>query len=83
MIEAYEACEACESRSGHAHSAGVESVSAEAFYGEGYDDCDRRVPCIELACRLLDWTPRTPMREMIQRTVDAYLAAYAEPSEST
>ncbi len=33
-------------------------VSGEAFYGEGYDDSDRRIPDITKAKELLGWQPR-------------------------
>ena len=33
----------------------IEEVSGEKFYGPGYEDCDRRVPDVSRAERLLGW----------------------------
>ncbi len=55
----------------------LEEVSAEAFYGSGYDDTERRVPGIEKARRLLDWEPRTSLREMLPPIIEDYHARYA------
>ena len=55
---------------------GVVEVSSRAFYGEGYDDCDRRVPDVSKAERLLGWRPSTPLREVFSLTMDWYLEKY-------
>jgi UDP-apiose/xylose synthase len=49
------------------------SVSAEEFYGEGYQDSDRRIPDIAKARRLLGWEPRVGLRETLVRAMDGYL----------
>jgi UDP-apiose/xylose synthase len=54
----------------------MRSVSAEELYGPGYDDCDERIPDIGKAQRLLDWTPRTPLPDMLPPIVADYLARY-------
>ncbi len=53
-------------------------VSAGEFYGEGYDDCDRRVPDVSKAERLLEWRPATPLRELLEETVEWYAKEYAD-----
>jgi UDP-apiose/xylose synthase len=51
-------------------------VTAEAFYGPGYDDTHERIPDIERAQRLLAWTPRTTLEQMLPGIVDDYVARY-------
>ena len=53
----------------------VVEVSAEAFYGKGYEDSDRRIPDIDKAQRLLGWAPRTRMVEMLLPTMEYYVRA--------
>ena len=55
-------------------------VTAEDFYGPGYDDCDERIPDIDKAQRLLGWTPRTPLAEMLPPIVADYRARYGPRS---
>jgi UDP-apiose/xylose synthase len=52
------------------------SVSGTEFYGEGYEDSDRRVPDISLISSLLTWRPRTDLATAIRRTMAAYLETY-------
>jgi len=56
----------------------IVDVSAESFYGEGYEDSDRRIPDIEKARRLLGWNPGTSMVEMLMPTMDYYVRARRE-----
>ncbi len=51
-------------------------VTAEEFYGAGYDDCDERIPDIDKAQRLLGWTPHTPLAKMLPPIVADYRARY-------
>lgn len=53
-------------------------VSASAFYGEGYDDSEVRIPSIAKATRLLGWRPRRTLDEMLPGIVEDYLARYEE-----
>jgi UDP-apiose/xylose synthase len=39
----------------------VENVSSREFYGEGYEDCDRRIPDISNAVGRLGWHPGTSL----------------------
>jgi UDP-apiose/xylose synthase len=56
----------------------VEHVSGRKFYGEGYEDSDRRVPDIDKARRLLGWNPRTGLKETLRRTMRAYVEQYGQ-----
>ena len=51
-------------------------MTAEAFYGPGYDDCDERIPDIGKAQRLLGWDPRTLLPDMLPPIVTDYLQRY-------
>ncbi|RLB56119.1 MAG: epimerase [Deltaproteobacteria bacterium] len=55
---------------------GVIRVSAEDFYGPGYDDCDYRIPDIGKAERLIGFRPRTGLDEMLPVIVRDYLERY-------
>jgi UDP-apiose/xylose synthase len=55
---------------------GLETVTAEAFYGPGYDDTPERVPDIDKAERLLDWRPATTLAVMLPDIVADYVARY-------
>jgi UDP-apiose/xylose synthase len=52
------------------------SVSAEEFYGAGYDDSPERIPDIDKARRLLGWQPRRSLAQMLPAIVDDYVARY-------
>jgi UDP-apiose/xylose synthase len=53
----------------------IVDVSAEKFYGEGYEDSDRRIPDIDKARRLLGWNPRTSLVDMLMPTMTYYVRA--------
>ena len=52
------------------------AITGADFYGEGYDDSDRRIPDITKARTLLGWEPRTGLRETVERTMDYYVTAW-------
>jgi UDP-apiose/xylose synthase len=54
----------------------VREVTAEELYGAGYDDSLERLPDIAKARRLLDWQPRTTLRQMLPPIVDDYVLRY-------
>jgi UDP-apiose/xylose synthase len=60
----------------------LETVSAEAFYGEGYADSDRRMPRIGKAARLLGWEPREPLPAILRRTLEHAFAIHAPGAPS-
>lgn len=63
MIRAWE--EATGDRWAH----GTRSVPAAEFYGEGYEDSDRRVPDIARARKVLGWEPRLPLDQVLRAVV--------------
>lgn len=54
----------------------IEQITGEKFYGGGYEDCDRRVPSVEKAQRLLGWEAKTRLPETLRRTMAYYHEAY-------
>ena len=52
-------------------------VRADELYGAGYDDSEERIPSIDKAKQLLDWSPRWRLLEMLPGIVDDYVTRYA------
>jgi len=50
----------------------IVTVSSDEFYGEGYEDSDRRIPDISKARGLLGWEPKWGIREMLEVTMQYY-----------
>lgn len=59
----------------------VVSVPSENFYGEGYEDCDRRVPDISKAKSLLDWYPETNLRDSMRVAVQSFIEYYGDKDQ--
>ena len=57
-----------------AEKAKITNVSADDYYGTGYQDVLSRVPSIALAGKQLDWYPKVDMVQSIRRTLDFHLA---------
>jgi UDP-apiose/xylose synthase len=53
-------------------------VTSSEFYGEGYEDSDRRIPDITLAKKLLGWTPAVPLNEALRTAMAFYIQEYAD-----
>jgi nucleoside-diphosphate-sugar epimerase len=53
-------------------------VTAEAYYGKGYQDVQNRVPGIANTTRDLGWRPRVGMSRALARIFDAYRGHVAE-----
>lgn len=51
-------------------------VSGEAFYGEGYEDSDRRIPDNRKARTLLGWEPRWGLDDLLEATMAYYMEEY-------
>lgn len=51
----------------------IVSVSADDFYGPGYDDSDRRIPDITKARTLLGWEPRFDLRSTLEESMRYYV----------
>jgi UDP-apiose/xylose synthase len=54
----------------------IEEISSQKFYGEGYEDCDRRVPNVDKAERLLGWHAKTSLEDTLRRTMQYYYETY-------
>ncbi|MHC4820471.1 MAG: NAD-dependent epimerase/dehydratase family protein [Planctomycetota bacterium] len=54
----------------------TEDVDSLVFYGEGYEDSDRRVPDITLAREHLEWEPRTTLEQTLRLTVSDFIKTY-------
>jgi UDP-apiose/xylose synthase len=74
LAEALIAC--YRARRPNAAPARMREMTAESFYGSGYDDSVVRIPSIAKAERLLDWRPTSTLAEMLPAIVDDYLAHY-------
>ncbi len=61
---------------GEAARSGIESVSSREFYGEGYQDSDRRVPEISAASHLLDWNPSVDLVDALRITIEGFVGMY-------
>ncbi len=60
------------------HSEIIEVFSKD-FYGEGYQDIDRRVPSIAKARKLIGWEPRVNLDTALKKTLDYYLKTSLPP----
>lgn len=49
------------------------SVSAEEFYGKGYEDCDRRIPNVDKARSHLNWRSKHDLRSTIYHTMKYFV----------
>ena len=56
----------------------IVSVSSDEFYGEGYEDCDRRMPNLDKTKELLGWEPVIPLEEALYETMAWYHEHYSE-----
>jgi UDP-apiose/xylose synthase len=52
------------------------SVTGDEFYGAGYEDSDRRIPDITKARTRLGWEPVWSFRQMLEVTMDYYVARH-------
>jgi UDP-apiose/xylose synthase len=48
-------------------------ISSEEFYGEGYEDSDRRIPDLRKAQELLGYEPRYDLRTMLELSIGYYV----------
>ncbi len=51
----------------------IMEVSAEEFYGKGYEDSDRRIPDISKARQLLGWEPSCGLADLLEHTIAYYV----------
>jgi UDP-apiose/xylose synthase len=58
----------------------IEITTGKDFYGEGYEDCDRRMPKIDKAKELLGWSPKISLADTLFETMLYYHEQYADKS---
>ena len=61
----------------------IVETTAEDFYGPGYEDCDRRMPDLTKAERLLGWSPKVPLDDILFETMSDFHRAYGRPVRAT
>ncbi|KAJ6822482.1 UDP-D-apiose/UDP-D-xylose synthase 2-like [Iris pallida] len=44
-------------------------VSSKEFYGEGYDDSDKRIPDMTIINKQLSWNPKTSLWDLLESTL--------------
>jgi len=57
-------------------SSAITEVTAEAYYGRGYDDTPRRVPDVSRARDVLGWAPEVSLDEGLRRTIEWWRKTY-------
>jgi nucleoside-diphosphate-sugar epimerase len=53
----------------------IVEVFSKDYYGEGYQDIDRRVPSVDKAKKLLGWKPKVDLDTALRKTLEFYLNA--------
>ncbi|XP_074580662.1 UDP-D-apiose/UDP-D-xylose synthase 2-like [Curcuma longa] len=53
-------------------------VSSKEFYGEGYDDSDKRIPDMTIINKQLGWNPKTSLWDLLDSTLTYQHRTYAE-----
>ncbi|CAN6452286.1 unnamed protein product [Victoria cruziana] len=53
-------------------------VSSKEFYGEGYDDSDRRIPDMTIINRQLGWNPKTSLWDLLDSTLTYQHKTYSQ-----
>jgi UDP-apiose/xylose synthase len=56
----------------------IKTIASKEFYGEGYEDSDRRMPDISKARLLLGWEPQTDLETALRNTMAWYVGHYTE-----
>jgi nucleoside-diphosphate-sugar epimerase len=51
----------------------IVSVTGDEFYGEGYEDSDRRIPDITKVRTMLGWEPKWAFRDLLEATMRYYV----------
>ncbi|EFJ07025.1 hypothetical protein SELMODRAFT_178068 [Selaginella moellendorffii] len=52
-------------------------VSSKEFYGEGYDDSDKRIPDMTIIKKQLEWEPKTSLFDLLESTLTYQHKTYA------
>ncbi|CAL5432261.1 unnamed protein product [Camellia sinensis] len=53
-------------------------ISSKEFYGEGYDDSDKRIPDMTIINRQLGWNPKTSLWDLLESTLTYQHRTYAQ-----
>ncbi len=56
----------------------IQEISSKEFYGDGYEDCDRRVVDISAEQERLAWQPHRPLDHVLDETVGYYWRKYGQ-----
>jgi len=75
MIELYEEL------TGEAARSSIDDISGAKFYGEGYEDCDWRIPDVG-KLEALGWKPTLNLRETFRQTMQWHLEQISNQAES-
>ena len=59
----------------------IENVTADEFYGDGYEDSDRRVPDISGAVERLGWHPEVDLTTALRLTVEGFVKEYGAENQ--
>lgn len=54
----------------------VEEVAAQLFYGEGYEDSDRRVPSVDKIVQCTGWHPKTGLEATLEQAMLGFIKDY-------
>lgn len=60
----------------------IVTVSARDFYGEGYEDCDRRVPDCTKIDALTGWRPKVGLDEALKKAITGFVFQYSGSVEN-
>lgn len=63
---------------GNAKKVKLIETTSQAYYGNGYQDVQNRVPKITNTCKDLDWRPKVNMEQALKQIFDAYRGATAD-----
>jgi UDP-4-amino-4-deoxy-L-arabinose formyltransferase/UDP-glucuronic acid dehydrogenase (UDP-4-keto-hexauronic acid decarboxylating) len=61
--------------------AGMHQTESKSYYGNGYQDVQRRKPSIKNAQKLLDWTPEIALNQSMDETLDYFLKQALESGD--
>ncbi|KMZ71282.1 Bifunctional polymyxin resistance arnA protein [Zostera marina] len=53
-------------------------VTAKEFYGEGYDDSDKRIPDMTIINKQLGWNPKTSLWDLLESTLTYQHKTYSQ-----
>jgi len=57
----------------HAQTAHIVYQSEKVLFGSGYQDIQKRIPCVKKALSILGWTPCIPFETTLKKIIDYHL----------